>query len=615
MAALQCEICGGRLIGRPGGIFECDSCGMEYDTAWAKQKIQEIKGTVQVEGTVEITGTVKLDGPVEIKGGATVENLLKRGQISIEGGQWATAQKCFDDVLCIEPECAKAYLGLAMCEKQKRTLQDLIWNVKIGDIRIDGKRRPVGSHNYERAKQFADKVLLESILEAEKEAESQKLEDDYQRTIKAIENSNDSKELLELADELAKMEGYKEASEKRQLCLQKIATLQIKARANTKEKKQYWSMIHNRFLCVNTSYPAILLPAGKVKTLTGNIVSGIELVDHPLCSSPKWNDLVAIAGYHRNYIGLKSDGTVVATGENKKGQSEVLAWRNIKAIAAVGDHYFGLTETGTMKVTNTKEGDTYGFSDVTSWTNISSFCAVNDLVIGVKTNGTVVATKWLEFDSNLNRYKRCSITGWRNIRSVAIGSYPVRRSNYIVGLKADGTVVVTGNDSINDEVQTWKNIVAIVAGCDKVFGLTSDGTVVSAGDYRGVQWENTIAIAASYGDELWALLEDGSIKTTDVSYSNNNCTLFDDVCEVWNLAKKIKTGWQEREVAREIARKAEVERKAEQERREREQKCAALQSEKQSLQNELANLRGLFSGKRRREIEERLKEIDHYFGV
>ena len=62
MAALQCEICGGKLIGKPGGVFECDSCGMEYSTEWAKAKIQEIRGTVQVEGTVEVTGTVKGEG-------------------------------------------------------------------------------------------------------------------------------------------------------------------------------------------------------------------------------------------------------------------------------------------------------------------------------------------------------------------------------------------------------------------------------------------------------------------------------------------------------------------------------------------------------------------------
>ena len=69
MAALQCEICGGKLVGKPGGLFECEYCGVEYSTEWAKAKIQEIRGTVKVEGTVDVKGTVKIEGPVEIKGG------------------------------------------------------------------------------------------------------------------------------------------------------------------------------------------------------------------------------------------------------------------------------------------------------------------------------------------------------------------------------------------------------------------------------------------------------------------------------------------------------------------------------------------------------------------
>ena len=36
----------------------------------------------------------------------------------------------------------------------------------------------------------------------------------------------------------------------------------------------------------------------------------------------------------------------------------------------------------------------------------------------------------------------------------------------------------------------------------------------------------------------------------------------------------------------------------------------SLQQEKESLQIELANLRGLFTGKRRRQIEERIGQID-----
>ncbi len=104
---LQCEICGGKLIGKPGGIFECDSCGTEYSTEWAKAKIQEIQGTVKVEGTVEVQGTVKVEGAVN------KESLLKRGYMALEDGKWEDAKEYFDQALNADAECADAYLGLA----------------------------------------------------------------------------------------------------------------------------------------------------------------------------------------------------------------------------------------------------------------------------------------------------------------------------------------------------------------------------------------------------------------------------------------------------------------------------------------------------------------------
>ena len=119
MAALQCEICGGKLIGRSGGLFECDSCGMEYSTAWAKEKIQEIKGTVKVEGTV------KVDGPIEVKGGVSVESLLKRGQLALEYGEWDDAEQYFDEALNYDPECAEAYLGKLMADLRVKTREGL----------------------------------------------------------------------------------------------------------------------------------------------------------------------------------------------------------------------------------------------------------------------------------------------------------------------------------------------------------------------------------------------------------------------------------------------------------------------------------------------------------
>ena len=51
MAALVCDLCGGKLIMGAGGIATCDSCGMEHSADRMKEKVQEIKGVVQVDNT------------------------------------------------------------------------------------------------------------------------------------------------------------------------------------------------------------------------------------------------------------------------------------------------------------------------------------------------------------------------------------------------------------------------------------------------------------------------------------------------------------------------------------------------------------------------------------
>ncbi|MCR5089802.1 MAG: hypothetical protein K6C08_09850 [Oscillospiraceae bacterium] len=56
---------------------------MEYSTEWAKEKIQEITGTVKVEGTVEVTGKVQVDGPVKVDSSMNKEVLLQRGKLAL----------------------------------------------------------------------------------------------------------------------------------------------------------------------------------------------------------------------------------------------------------------------------------------------------------------------------------------------------------------------------------------------------------------------------------------------------------------------------------------------------------------------------------------------------
>lgn len=66
-------------------------------------------------------------------------------------------------------------------------------------------------------------------------------------------------------------------------------------------------------------------------------------------------------------VGLKSDGTVVAVGDNNNGQCNVDTWTDIVAVFSGDDHTVGLKSDGTVVAVGY---DYYGQCDVDSWTNI-----------------------------------------------------------------------------------------------------------------------------------------------------------------------------------------------------------------------------------------------------
>ena len=134
---------------------------------------------------------------------------------------------------------------------------------------------------------------------------------------------------------------------------------------------------------------------------------------------------------------------------------------------------------------------------------------------------------------------------------------------YTVGLKSDGTVVAVGSNSLGQcDVEGWTDIVAVSAGARHTVGLKSDGTVVAT-KYIG-----------------------------DSKYYHGQCDV-----KGWKLFNSLDTLEEERRDANRRAEQA------------RQQRLAALAAEETRLQNELSSLRGLFTGKRRREIEQRLDDI------
>ena len=66
-------------------------------------------------------------------------------------------------------------------------------------------------------------------------------------------------------------------------------------------------------------------------------------------------------------VGLKSDGTVVAVGDNNYGQCDVDDWTDIVAVSAGGYHTVGLKSDGTVVAVGENDD---GQCDVGNWTDI-----------------------------------------------------------------------------------------------------------------------------------------------------------------------------------------------------------------------------------------------------
>ena len=169
-----------------------------------------------------------------------------------------------------------------------------------------------------------------------------------------------------------------------------------------------------------------------------------------------WNDITAIAASSESItshlVGLKTDGTVVAAGNNQEGQCDVSGWRNIISIAVC-------------------EG----------------------LTVGVRSDGTVVtAGKILYGDDSV----REELETWTDITAVSL------TDRCAMGLRKDGTVAVAGENSERmSSAAQWHDIVRVSAGPRHIIGVDRDGKVWYAGT-PWFGWELPYEVLCEYYDTL-----------------------------------------------------------------------------------------------------------------
>jgi len=485
MAKLQCEVCGGKLVGKPGGIFECEYCGVEYSTEWAKAKIQEIKGTVKVEGTVDVKGTVKIDGPVEIKGSVTIDNLIKRGWMALEDRAYVDAKRHFEEAMNIDAQRSDCYFGLLCVYRRQPDVERLLKN-EYGQIRTNKM--------FERAMALADEKTKQYIAELEQR--------------------------------------FKKDQRAQQVYVDEI----------TRELAPFRNRIlpAQHLVCCTDKVVVALKPDGTLMTTTSGYLDRNDTEwCHNLCSQLKtWENIVALSASAHNVVGLKADGTVVAASifGSAEDELDVSGWTDIVAIDS------GLYRTLGLKKDRTVVAAGKGYQmdpltktithDLSGWKDIAAISHLSSKNVGIRTDGTLVLEGAVRRDDEQAAEK---IRQWKNIVAVGVdgGSTSL---NTLRGLCADGTIINHFGERYG------KDIVAICSSDYCLFALDKDGNVLKVYSPRKIEnylmGENVVAIVRQK-HELVCLKADGTLIRRTTSGIKADF-------EGWKLFESVDTIEQER---------------------------------------------------------------------
>jgi len=200
-----------------------------------------------------------------------------------------------------------------------------------------------------------------------------------------------------------------------------------------------------------------------------------QMFDVGQCNVEHWTEIVSIATGNAHTVGLYKDGTVVAAGGNKVGQCNVENWNDIISIAAGGVVTAGLKKDGTVVATG---GNSFGQCNVENWSDIISIAVSGTQVMGLKKDGTVLTTRC----SGDRDHGQCEVASWTDIVAISTSAYNT------LGLKKDGTVISTkyfGDPKFNHgqtAVEGWKDIIAVSCSGGFSIGLKKDGTIAMVGD-------------------------------------------------------------------------------------------------------------------------------------
>lgn len=268
-------------------------------------------------------------------------------------------------------------------------------------------------------------------------------------------------------------------------------------------REQSYALWHNISVCD-------VISTGSSHTIglkSDGTVFATGLNDDGQCDVSGWKNIVAVSAGINYTVGLKSDGTVVAIGRNAYGQCNVHSLENVVALNAYSNHTVCLKSDGRVVAVGDNED---GECNISDWREIIAVSAGARHTVGLKLDGTVVAT-------GSNEAGQCDISDWKDIVAVSAGG------EHTVGLKSDGTVVAVGGNGVGQcNVSGWRDIVAVRAGGMHTIGLKSDGTVMAVGWNKDGEcdvssWENIVSVSTG-GSHTVGVKSDGTVVAVGINW-------------------------------------------------------------------------------------------------
>ena len=235
--------------------------------------------------------------------------------------------------------------------------------------------------------------------------------------------------------------------------------------------------------------------------------------------------IIAVGFYHT--VGLQSDGTVVACGDNSYGQCDVGALHDVKAVAAGAYHTVALHSDGTVSAIGRDSEEQCATAE---WRNVTAIAASDYATFGLTEDGTLLCTGFYDYTEP---------ESWSGLKAVAGGSYNLAalradgsvwsypalkgldalrgaevldvNTGYAVAVLGDGSVVST-----NFDLSAWHDILAVSASSTAILALDAQGRVSAHFfresdriDFSSVT--DAVAIAAG-GTHFAVVLSDGSVR-------------------------------------------------------------------------------------------------------